>query len=106
MPRNGRAKRMKSSGSAVGIRGDMSNVRYPGSGGHRKRDGRHGSRYTTAMRAAATGSPGTDPEPREREMAARPLTETFDVRRDARVAVIGGGGKKTLIFALAREWAK
>ena len=39
-------------------------------------------------------------------MAARPLIETFDVRRDARVATIGGGGKKTVLFALAREWAK
>ncbi len=39
-------------------------------------------------------------------MAVRPLIETFDLRRDARVAVIGGGGKKTLMFALAREWAQ
>jgi probable selenium-dependent hydroxylase accessory protein YqeC len=39
-------------------------------------------------------------------MAARPLIETFDLRRDARVAAIGGGGKKSLLFALAREWAE
>jgi probable selenium-dependent hydroxylase accessory protein YqeC len=58
------------------------------------------------MRTAAPGAPWTDPEPRERAMAARPLTETLDVRRDARIAAIGGGGKKTVLFALAREWAK
>jgi probable selenium-dependent hydroxylase accessory protein YqeC len=37
-------------------------------------------------------------------MAVRPLTETLDVRRDARIAAIGGGGKKSLLFELAREW--
>ncbi len=41
-----------------------------------------------------------------RAMAPRPLVETLGIHRDQRVAVIGGGGKMTLLLAAGAEWAK
>ncbi len=39
-------------------------------------------------------------------MASRPLAETLNVPRDARVAAIGGGGKMSLLLTLGLEWAQ
>ncbi len=39
-------------------------------------------------------------------MASRPLAETLNVYRDARVAAIGGGGKMSLLLTLGTEWAE
>jgi probable selenium-dependent hydroxylase accessory protein YqeC len=39
-------------------------------------------------------------------MTSRPLAEVLDVRRDSLVAVIGGGGKMTLLTALGVAWAR
>lgn len=39
-------------------------------------------------------------------MPSRPLSEAFDLSRDARVAAVGGGGKLTLLLALGSDWAR
>jgi probable selenium-dependent hydroxylase accessory protein YqeC len=39
-------------------------------------------------------------------MTARPLSEVFELARDARVAALGGGGKMTVLDAVGSAWAQ